>query len=147
VERWLKAPLQREDGTLIARDRGSPQGSAVTPLLANLFRHYACDAWMQRTFPAIRFERYCDDMVVHCRSEAEARQAIGQRLAECGGLQLHPDKTRIVYCKDGKRRGWYEPTSFTFLGYGFRVRKVRLKTGEYFFSFNPAISEVISARK
>ena len=144
VERWLKAPLQRQDGSLVARDRGSPQGSAISPLLANLFMHYAFDAWMARELPAVRFERYCDDVVVHCRSQAEAqrvREAIAVRLAACGGLRLHPDKTRIVYCKDGRRRGLYEHTSFTFLGYGFRSRKVRTKTGKYFFSFNPAISD------
>ncbi len=144
VERWLKAPLQRQDGSLVARDRGSPQGSAISPLLANLFMHYAFDAWMAREFPAVRFERYCDDVVVHCHSQAQAhrvREAIAVRLAACGGLRLHPDKTRIVYCKDGRRRGLYEHTSFTFLGYGFRSRKVRTKTGKYFFSFNPAISD------
>jgi RNA-directed DNA polymerase len=149
VERWLKAPLQRPDGTLVARDRGSPQGSAISPLLANLFMHYAFDMWMAREFPAVRFERYCDDVVVHCRSEGQARlvrDAIAKRLAECGGLQLHPEKTRIVYCKDGKRRGSYEHTSFTFLGYGFRVRKVRTRHGEYFFGFNPAISDEAAKR-
>ncbi|MFG1709486.1 group II intron reverse transcriptase/maturase [Nonomuraea sp. M3C6] len=149
VERWLKAPLQRQDGTLDARDRGSPQGSAISPLLANLFMHYAFDAWMAREYPAIAFERYCDDVVVHCRSEAEAhrvRQAIARRLDECGGLQLHPDKTRIVYCKDGRRRGSYEHTSFVFLGYGFRVRMVRTKHGVFFFSFNPAISDEAAKR-
>lgn len=149
VERWLKAPLQQDGGALVARDRGSPQGSAISPLLANLFMHYAFDAWMTRTFPAVRFERYCDDMVVHCRTEAEAhrvREAIGERLAQCGGLQLHPDKTRIVYCKDGKRCGSYEHTSFTFLGYTFRSRKVRTRSGSYFFSFNPAISDEAAKR-
>ncbi len=149
VERWLKAPLQRQDGTLVARDRGSPQGSAISPLLANLFMHYAFDAWMIRDFPDVRFERYCDDVVVHCRSEAEAHQvrgAIATRLAECGGLQLHPCKTRIVYCKDGKRRGSAEHTSFTFLGYEFRSRKVRARNGSYFFSFNPAISDEAAKR-
>jgi RNA-directed DNA polymerase len=149
VERWLKAPLQQQDGSLLARDRGSPQGSAVSPLLANLFMHYAFDAWSARTFPAVRFERYCDDMVVHCRTEAEAHRvltAIGARLAECGGLQLHPDKTRIVYCKDGKRRGSYDHTAFTFLGYTFRSRKVRLASGQYFFGFNPAISDQAAKR-
>ncbi|WP_055495720.1 group II intron reverse transcriptase/maturase [Streptomyces sp. TP-A0356] len=149
VERWLKAPLQQDGGALVARDRGSPQGSAISPLLANLFMHYAFDAWMARTFPAVRFERYCDDMVVHCRTEAEAhrvREAIGERLAQCGGLQLHPDKTRIVYCKDGKRCGSYEHTSFTFLGYTFRSRKVRTRSGSYFFSFNPAISDEAAKR-
>jgi RNA-directed DNA polymerase len=144
VERWLKAPIQRPDGSLLARHRGSPQGSAASPVLSNLFMHYAFDAWMAREYPGIGFERYCDDVVVHCRSEAQAhrvREAIAGRLAECGGLQLHPGKTRIVYCKDGKRRGSYEHTSFTFLGYGFRVRRVRTKQGKYFFSFNPAISD------
>ena len=149
VERWLKAPLQRPDGSLVARGRGSPQGSAISPLLANLFMHYAFDAWMAREHPAVAFERYCDDVVVHCRSEAEAhrvRAAIAQRLSECGGLQLHPDKTHVVYCKDGTRRGSYEHTSFTFLGYGFRARKVRTKTGKYFFGFNPAISDEAAKR-
>lgn len=144
VQRWLQAPLQRQDGTLVARDRGSPQGSAISPLLANLFMRYAFDAWMRRVYPDVAFERYCDDVIVHCRSEAEAhqvRKAIAARLAECGGLQLHPDKTRIVYCKDGKRRGSSEHAAFTFLGYTFRSRKIRARNGSTFFSFNPAISD------
>jgi retron-type reverse transcriptase len=93
VQRWLSAPLQAQDGSLLARDRGSPQGSAISPLLANLFMHYAFDAWMAREFPAVRFERYCDDVVVHCRSEAEAhqvREAIAARLARCGGCNCIP---------------------------------------------------------
>ncbi|WP_327138557.1 group II intron reverse transcriptase/maturase (plasmid) [Streptomyces sp. NBC_01340] len=144
VERWLKAPLQRPDGSLLARDRGSPQGSGVSPVLSNLFMHYAFDAWMAREHPGIQFERYCDDVVVHCRNEGQAhrvRQAIAERLAECGGLELHPQKTRIVYCKDRNRRGSAEHTSFTFLGYGFRVRRLRTKRGEYFFGFNPGVSD------
>lgn len=149
VRRWLTAPLQAADGSLLARDRGSPQGSAISPLLANLFMHYAFDAWMDREFPDIEFERYCDDVVVHCRGEDQARQvreAIAARLARCGGLQLHPDKTRIVYCKDGTRRGRHEHTSFTFLGYGFRSRMVKTRTGKYFFGFNPAISDEAAKR-
>lgn len=144
VERWLKAPLQRPDGSLLARDRGSPQGSAVSPALSNLFMHYAFDAWMSREYHGVQFERYCDDVVVHCRNEVQAhhvRQAIAERLAECGGLELHPQKTRIVYCKDRNRRGSAEHTSFTFLGYGFRVRRLRTKHGEYFFGFNPGVSD------
>ena len=102
------------------------------------------DAWMDREHPGIQFERYCDDVVVHCRNEVQAhrvRQAIAERLAECGGLELHPQKTRIVYCKDRNRRGSAEHTSFTFLGYGFRVRRLRTKRGEYFFGFNPGTSD------
>jgi RNA-directed DNA polymerase len=149
VRRWLEAPLQRQDGSLVARDRGSPQGSAISPLLANLFMHYAFDAWMAREFPAVRFERYCDDVVVHCETQEQAhrvRDAIAARLAACGGLQLHPEKTRIVYCRDGKRRGWYEHTSFTFLGYTFRSRMVRARTGRYFLGFNPAVSDEAAKR-
>jgi RNA-directed DNA polymerase len=142
VQRWLQAPLQQPDGTLVARDRGTPQGSAISPLLANLFMHYAFDMWMVREFPAIQFERYCDDAVVHCRSESEAHQvrdAIAARLAQVG-LELHPDKTRIVYCKDADRRDEHEVTSFTFLGYEFRPRLAKSKTGKHFVSFLPAVS-------
>ena len=142
VERWLKAPLQQQDGTLAARDRGTPQGSAISPLLANLFMHYAFDAWMAREFPAVRFERYCDDAVVHCASEKQARQvrdAIAERLAQVG-LELHPHKTQIVYCKDADRRDDHEVTSFTFLGYEFRPRLAKSKYGKHFVSFLPAVS-------
>src|SRR5829696_3118289 len=124
VERWLKAPLQHEDGSLVERDRGTPQGSAISPLLANTFLHYAFDLWMARSYPGVLFERYCDDVIVHVRSEREAqrlRAAIAARLAECG-LELNERKTRIVYCKDSTRRGSYEHESFDFLGYRFRPR-------------------------
>ena len=143
VRRWLQAPLQLPDGTLRQRDRGTPQGSSVSPVLANLFLHYAFDAWMTREFPGIRFERYVDDAVVHCVSEAQARTvlaALQERMAQVG-LTLHPDKTRIVYCKDGRRPGSGEHTSFTFLGYTFRARGVRTKTGRMMTGFTPAISK------
>ena len=143
VKRWLHAPLQQADGTLTARDRGTPQGSAVSPVLANLFLHYAFDAWMAREFPTVPFERYVDDAVVHCVSEQQARQvlaAIGGRMEQVG-LRLHPDKTRIVYCQDGQRRGSHEHTSFTFLGYEFRQRAARNKHGQRFSAFLPAISK------
>jgi group II intron reverse transcriptase/maturase len=144
VERWLKAPLQREDGSLVAREKGSPQGSAISPLLANLFLHYAFDAWMQREFPAIRFERYSDDVVVHCQSEPQARHvlaAITKRLAECG-LEVSQTKTRIVYCKDQNRPGSHEHEQFDFLGYTFRPRRAKNRaTGETFVSFSPAASD------
>ena len=143
VRRWLQAPLRLPDGTLRQRDRGTPQGSSVSPVLANLFLHYALDTWMAREFPGVRFERYVDDAVVHCVSQAQARMvlvALQERMAQVG-LTLHPDKTRIVYCKDGRRTGSYEHTSFTFLGYTFRARGVRTKTGRMMTGFNPAISK------
>ncbi len=132
VKRWLAAPLQLPDGTLLERDKGTPQGSAVSPILANLFMHFAFDKWMARNFPGCPFERYADDAVVHCVSRRQAEQvlaAIAERMNEVG-LRLHPDKTRIVYCKDGKRRGEHEHTQFTFLGYTFRPREaVNSKNG------------------
>jgi group II intron reverse transcriptase/maturase len=143
VQRWLQAPLRLPDGTLQERDRGTPQGSAVSPVLANLFLHYAFDMWMAREFPTVTFERYVDDAVVHCDSETQAQvvvAAIAERMEQVG-LRLHPDKTKIVYCKDGKRRGSYEHTSFTFLGFTFRQRRVRDKNGRQFSSVNPAISK------
>jgi group II intron reverse transcriptase/maturase len=143
VRRWLEAPLQLPDGTLQQRDRGTPQGSAVSPVLANLFLHYAFDAWMAREFPDVRFERYVDDAVVHCVSKRQAHfvlTAIAERMKEVG-LALHPEKTRIVYCQDGKRRGSHEHTAFTFLGYTFRARGARDKNGRMFTSFLPAISK------
>jgi RNA-directed DNA polymerase len=143
VQRWLVAPLRRPDGTLEARDRGTPQGSAVSPVLANLFLHYAFDAWMERQFPTVAFERYVDDAVVHCVSEKQARMLqdkIAARFDEVG-LRLHPEKTKIVYCKDGKRRDSFEDTSFTFLGYTFRARAARDRQGQMFTSYLPAISK------
>jgi RNA-directed DNA polymerase len=142
VERWLQAPLAQPDGSLADRDRGTPQGSAISPVLANLYLHYAFDAWMRRVFPSVEFERYADDAIVHCTSLAQAEQvrdAIAARLSECG-LELHPDKTRIVYCKQGGRHGSHEHESFDFLGYTFRPRKAKNKTGQFFVSFSPAVS-------
>jgi RNA-directed DNA polymerase len=142
VERWLKAPLQR-DGTLVQRERGTPQGSAISPLLANIFLHHAFDAWMAEQFPAIRFERYSDDAIVHCVSERQARfirDKIAKRL-EDWGLTLHPVKTRIVYCKDANRRGSHEHERFDFLGYTFRPRVCKSKHGKLFAGFTPAVSD------
>jgi len=143
VERWLKAPMQRPDKTLVLRVKGTPQGSPISPCLANLFLHYGLDAWMVREFPTIQFERFADDAVIHCVSESQARfvrEAVARRLVEVG-LELHPDKTRIVYCKDSRRRGTHEHVSFTFCGYTFRPRKARNKrTGEVFTGFLPAVS-------
>lgn len=143
VERWLAAPIRQTDGTLTERERGTPQGSAISPVLANLFMHYAFDAWMAREFPDLPFERYVDDAVVHCVTERQAQmlvQAIGRRMRRVG-LNLHPDKTRIVYCRDGRRREVHEHTAFTFLGYTFRARGAADRNGRIFTSFLPAISK------
>jgi len=141
ISRWLTAPMQMPDGTLVAREKGTPQGSPISPLLANLFMHYAFDRWMAREHPDCPFERYADDIVAHCDSEEQARSllaAIADRLGAVG-LELHPDKTKIVFCKDANRPGTSEHTSFDFLGYTFRGRLAHGPRG-YFVSFSPAMS-------
>jgi len=143
IERWLKAPMQLEDGTPVSRTKGSPQGSVISPLLANLFLHYAFDEWMRRKYPEIPFERYADDIIVHCRSEKQTKwikTVIEKRFLECK-LQMHPEKTKIVYCKDGRRRGNHENEKFDFLGFTFRPRRVKSHYNNSFFTgFNPAVS-------
>jgi RNA-directed DNA polymerase len=142
VERWLKAPIQREDGTLEPRSAGTAQGSGISPILANLFLHYSFDMWMMREFSAVPFERYADDALCHCRTlkEAEAlRTALEARFAACR-LVLHPQKTKIVYCKDTNRRGTYAIVSFDFLGFTFRPRLAAWRGGKFGVSFLPAAS-------
>lgn len=141
VERWLKAPMLMPDGTLTHRTKGTPQGGPISPLIANIFLHYGFDTWMSREFPGIGFERFADDVVVHCVTERQAhkvRQAIGRRFADIG-LQLHPDKTRIVYCKDDRRRLDYDQVTFTFCGYAFRPRKTFVR-GKPRTGFLPAVA-------
>ena len=141
IERWLKAPAQLADGSLIEREQGTPQGGVVSPLLANIFLHHVFDEWMRVNHPSVLFARYADDIVVHCRSESQAQvmlRAIELRLARCK-LKLHPQKTKIVYCKDAKRPGSYKHESFDFLGYGFRLRSCKGRT--YFVGFTPAASK------
>lgn len=142
IERWLKAPVQQTDGTLAERTKGTPQGAVISPLLANLFLHYCMDEWLRLNYPSCPFERYADDSVIHCKTEAQAMDLqlrLSERLKACG-LEMHPEKTRIVYC--GKANPIMTPTfiAFDFLGYTFRRRKAKNKQGEYFRSFLPAIS-------
>lgn len=143
VERWLKAPAQAVEGTITPRDRGTPQGSVISALLANLFMHYAFDKWMLINYPNNPFERYADDVVIHCNKETEAKElleAVGNRMQECK-LELHPVKTKIIYCKDDNRTGEYENIWFNFLGYKFIMRKCINKRGKRFMNFLPAISD------
>ena len=142
VERWLKASMQLEDGSLEERKAGTPQGGVISPVLANIFLHLAFDTWMAECYPEVTFERYADDIVVHCRTETQARriqQAVNQRLVRCR-LAVHPQKTKIVYCRDSNRRGQYPEVSFDFLGYTFRPRRARNRRGQLFTSFAPGVS-------
>lgn len=144
IERWLTAPMEHEDGTTAERKRGTPQGGVVSPILSNLFLHYAFDLWMARTHPDLPWCRYADDGLIHCRTEQEAetlKVELQTRLAECR-LEMHPTKTKIVYCKDGRRKGKYPNSKFDFLGYCFRPRLVRRSwDGKMFWGFNPAVSD------
>jgi group II intron reverse transcriptase/maturase len=142
IERWLKAPAVLPDGTVEARTSGTPQGGVVSPVLANLFLHYAFDKWMERTYPGVLFERYADDILIHCISREQAEQllqAIRERLKECR-LELNEQKTKVVYCQDSDRRRKHAHVSFDFLGYTFRPRFTRSRYGKFFWNFLPAIS-------
>lgn len=143
IERWLKAPFQDKTGAKIERNSGTPQGGVISPVLANLFMHYAFDLWMKRTYPDNLWARYADDAVIHCKTKEQAEailQALKRRLKEVK-LEIHPEKTHIVYCKDSNRRGNYpNNNSFDFLGYTFRTRQARTKQGRYFVTFTPAVS-------
>ena len=143
IERWLVAPLQKENGEIVARTKGVPQGSVIGPLLANLYLHYCMDEWLRRLYPECKFERYADDAIIHCSTEAKAKEvkeALEKRMTTCG-LQLHPVKTKMVYCKDSNRRGTYENVSFDFLGYTFQPRMAKNSIrGVWFTNWLPAVS-------
>lgn len=142
VERWLKAPLRQQDGSLVTRDRGTPQGAVVSSILANLFLHYTFDAWIRREIPGVPFCRCADDGLLHCRSRFQAEyvmRRISERFRQCG-LEIHPDKSSIVYCKDVNRIGEYSRISFDFLGYTFRPRRCVNPEGQVHPNFLPAIS-------
>lgn len=148
VDRWLRAPVEHADGRQEQRTKGSPQGSVISPLLSNLFMHYAFDCWLRRNYPSVQFARYADDAVIHVASHEEAMlllEALGSRLLECG-LELHPEKTKIVYCKDEDRVEQHAETSFDFLGYTFGGRMAKNRWGKRYFSFLPAISLKASKR-
>lgn len=142
IERWLKAPFQLKNGELVERSSGTPQGGVISPLLANLFLHYVFDKWMVRENPHNPWARYADDGIAHCRSLSEAEnllRKLDKRFKECN-LELHSDKTQIVYCKDDDRKGDYPVIKFDFLGYTFRPRRSKNKYGKHFINFTPAVS-------
>lgn len=143
IRRWLTVPFVTKDGTKTERTSGTPQGGVISPLLANLFMHYAFDEWMRRKYPHCPFERYADDTVVHCKTEAQAKyilSKIRERMEQCK-LALHPEKTKIVYCKDEDRKGKYDCTEFDFLGYTFKERILKDKNGRIRYNFTPAVSK------
>ncbi len=141
IDRWLSADIKQEDGSRVARKRGTPQGGVISPLLANLFLHYTFDMWMKLHYPQVGFERYADDIIVHCNSQQEAEallDSIRRRMRECE-LELHPEKTRIVYCKSSNRSGSYPRKRFTFLGFDFQPRPAKTPQGRMYLVFSPAV--------
>lgn len=146
IKRWLTAPIVMPDGSTIERNKGTPQGGVISPVLSNLFLHYVFDKWMQHNHPERPWCRYADDGLVHCKTEEQALamlNQLAQRFNQCG-LELHPDKTKVVYCKDQNRMGKFSVTSFDFLGYNFKPRLVKSRDGKMFVGFNPAVSSSAS---
>lgn len=142
IERWLKAPFQTKEGNILERTAGTPQGGVISPVLANLFLHYVFDKWMETNYPNNPWARYADDGITHCKTKKEAESLLERlktRFEECK-LQLHPEKTKIIYCKDDDRRETHEEIKFDFLGYTFRPRRSKNKFGKYFVNFTPAVS-------
>lgn len=142
IERWLKAPFQMKNGDIVERTSGTPQGGVISPVLANLFMHYTFDKWMEINHPKNPWARYADDAVIHCRTKEEAEQLLEklkERFRQCK-LELHPEKTRIVYCKDDDRKGDHPEIKFDFLGYTFRPRRSKNRHGKFFINFTPAVS-------
>ena len=149
IQRWLTMPVQTKSGELIQKQgKGTPQGGVISPLLANLFLHYAMDKWLEQNHPNVEYVRYADDAILHCRTKTEAEQtlaALDERMKACG-LELHPEKTKQVYCRDYRRQDTYETVKFDFLGYSFQPRSTKSKqTGKLFLGFDCAIS--ISSKK
>jgi len=144
INRWLESPIETESKELEYREgKGTPQGGVISPLLANLFLHYALDKWLEQTYPSLSFVRYADDIIVHCRTEEESKEvltAIKERMAECQ-LQLHEGKTKIVHCKKYKMRSVSKIVKFDFLGFSFQPRPSATKDGRMFLGYDCAISQ------
>lgn len=144
IERWLRAPMQLPDGSLVKRTKGTPQGGVISCILSNLFLHYVFDTWVSKHHSEAPWCRYADDGLVHCKTQQQAQQLLAElkdRFEACK-LELHPTKTKIVYCKDGSRKGTYSQMEFDLLGYTFRPRLVKnSKRNSMFVSFTPAVSD------
>lgn len=148
IRRWLQAPVQHPGGRIEQRTQGTPQGGVISPLLANLFLHYTFDIWVGKHWKGIQFERYADDIVCHCRTEQEAvelQTVLTERFKQCG-LELHPEKTKIIYCKSWKHKADYARISFDFLGFTFRPRLIKTRQGKQLVCFLPAISQKAAKR-
>lgn len=143
IERWLKTPFKMQDGTIVERTTGTPQGGVISPVLANLFLHYVFDDFMSKEFPNISWVRYADDGALNCVSIKQAKYIIKvlDKRFKTFGIELNLDKTKIVYCKDEDRTGNYENVSFDFLGYTFKPREAKNKYGKMFRNFLPAMSD------
>ena len=146
VKRWLNAPVQKRDGSLEPKQgKGTPQGGVISPLLANIFLHFAFDTWFEETFPECSYERFADDIIIHCRFFKEALNVLGavkQRMKRCK-LEIKPEKSNIVYCKrNQKGHPPFKPkyVQFDFLGFTFKPRWVKGWLGKWHLGFTPAIS-------
>ena len=149
ILRWLQMPVLTKSGELIQKQgKGTPQGGVISPLLANLFLHYTMDKWLEQAHPTVSYERYADDAILHCKNKGQAEdvlKTLKERMLKCG-LELHPEKTKLVYCKDYRRQENHELVKFDFLGYSFQPRSTKSKrTGNLFVGFDCAIS--ISSKK
>jgi group II intron reverse transcriptase/maturase len=144
VDRWLKMPVQKQDGTVEPKQgKGTPQGGVISPLLANLYLHFAMDKWLSNHYPTVRFVRYADDVVIHCSTHQQAEQvkeALINRLAEVK-LKVNESKTHIAYCKDYRRKESHEKVKFEFLGFSYQPRARKSKRdGKNFMAFTAEIS-------
>lgn len=150
VERWLKMPVQKQDGTVEPKQgKGTPQGGVISPLLANLYLHFAMDKWLSKHYPTVRFVRYADDVVIHCSTHQQAEQvkeALINRLAEVK-LRVNESKTHIAYCKDYRRKGSHDKVKFEFLGFSYQPRARKSKRdGKNFMAFTAEISQTNKKR-
>ncbi len=145
VKRWLEASVQKKDGKVYPRSKGTPQGGVISPLLANIFLHVVFDKWIEKHHPEVKFERYADDIIIHCQNFKQAMrtlEAVKARFKQCK-LQIKEGKSNIVYCKRNQKK--HPPfkvhyVTFDFLGFTFKPRMVKGYFGNFHLGFTPSIS-------